>query len=317
MSYFKAVTRWRRAAAFALLLAALTAVAPAGASAASFGKRTLNFGMSGSDVTALQGDLTALGFTIKVTGSFDRQTIHEVRAFQRQYGLQVDGVAGPATFTQLRTLLRKLDGNHMTETAMAANGANGLIGTSTGTTTATTPTAVPTQAPADDSGGAGFVPPPSQGGPIVKATLVDGLAVPGPGTPQAIVNVIEAANQIAFLPYVYGGGHGTYVIKNGVTQLDSGYDCSGSVSFALHGGGMLADPLDSEQFTDYGQPGQGTWLTLYTNGVAPTGVAHVYINIAGLWFDTATQSANNGNDRWSTTRTSPARSYIPRHPTGW
>ncbi len=303
------------------VVSALVAVAPGAASAAAFGKRTLAFGMRGKDVTALQGDLTALGFTITVTGTFDRQTIREVRTFQRRYRLQVDGVAGPATFGRLRRLLHKLDGNHITETAEAANGASGLaasggggLGGNASNTSASYVASTP--APASDSGGVGFV-PPSGGSQFVKASLIDGLAVPGAGTPAAIVKVIEAANQIAFLPYVYGGGHSTYVDNGGVTQLDSGYDCSGTVSFALHGGGMLASPLDSEQFAGYGQAGPAKWLEIYTNGVAPTGIAHVYMEIAGLWFDTATQSPNNGNDRWSTARTSPLSGYYARHPAGW
>ena len=114
----------------------------------------------------------------------------------------------------------------------------------------------------------------------------------------------DSANRIAFTPYVFGGGHGSFT--------SSGYDCSGSVSFALHGAGLLATPLDSSQFESYGQPGPGKWITIYTDP------GHVFMDVAGIWFDTAAQSASNGNDRWSMTRISPkGGDGVVRHPAGW
>ncbi len=176
--------------------------------------------------------------------------------------------------------------------------------------TATTPSDAPL--PTDDtglSGGVGLGPAPttgSQSSPEEDATLVDGLAMPAPGTPTAIVNMIDAANKIAFDPYIYGGGHQCFIAR--------GYDCSGSVSYALHAGDLLATPLDSSQFVKYGLAGKGNWITIYTNG--PT---HAYMEIAGLWFDTAAQSAANGNDRWSTTRIAEPGygKFMARHPSGW
>jgi len=119
----------------------------------------------------------------------------------------------------------------------------------------------------------------------------------------AVKEVIAAANAIATLPYIYGGGHATW--------NDTGYDCSGSTSFALHGAGLISAPEDSGELESYGQPGAGSWITLYANG------GHVYMNIAGLWFDTAAQSSSNGNDRWSTTRISSASGFVVRHPLGF
>jgi hypothetical protein len=292
------------------------AVVPSAASATAFGKRTLSFGMSGNDVTALQGDLSATGYPIAVTGTFNRQTIREVRAFQRANGINVDGVAGPATFKRLAKALAKVDGNHITEQATTRGGAVGIVDDQTEavSNTSTTATTTTTSQPTDGGTGLGAQ---ATSNSMAPATLIDGIAVAAQGTPAQIVAVIAAANRIAFLPYHYGGGHGDYVVKNGVVQLDTGYDCSGSVSFALHGGNMLAEPLDSEEFASYGQPGAGNWLTLYTNGVSPTGIAHVYIQIAGLWFDTASQSASNGNDRWTTVRTSSPKGFEARHPNGW
>ena len=251
--------------------------------------------MQGLDVTVLQRDLTALNFNVPATGRFNHLTLIKLEAFQRRYRLTVDGVAGRTSITALKRLLSsKL---HITETA---NGA--MVGS---TVEANTPL------PAGDtglSGGVGLGPGQagSQGSPEQNATLIDGLAIPAPGAPQAIVNLINAANRIAFDPYVYGGGHGSFNAR--------GYDCSGSVSYVLHAAGLLATPLDSEQFLKYGLAGKGNWLTIYTNG--PT---HAYIEIAGLWFDTAAQTAVNGNDRWSTTRIGEPGygRFVPRHPAGW
>jgi peptidoglycan hydrolase-like protein with peptidoglycan-binding domain len=140
-------------------------------------------------------------------------------------------------------------------------------------------------------------------GPVEKATIDSaGLAVPPPNAPAAVVNVIAAANKIADTPYIFGGGHQRW--------NDAGYDCSGSTSFALHGAGLINTPEDSTEFESYGAAGTGQWITLYANG------GHVYMQVAGLWFDTAAQSKSNGNDRWSTTRVSSASGFTVRHPAG-
>jgi peptidoglycan hydrolase-like protein with peptidoglycan-binding domain len=140
-------------------------------------------------------------------------------------------------------------------------------------------------------------------GPVGRAAQHrDGTVTAPAGAPPAVAAVIAAANQIAFKPYIYGGGHGKW--------RDSGYDCSGSTSFALHGAGLVSAPEDSTQFESYGSPGPGQWITLYANG------GHVYMEIAGLWFDTAAQSSQNGNDRWSATRASPVGGFVVRHPAG-
>lgn len=276
------------------------------------GSRMLSLGMRGSDVTILQRDLTALGFRIPATGRFNAFTQLKLKAFQRKYRLTVDGVAGPTTINALKRLLSsKL---HITESALEAkelaegvavtatsnteplpSGDSGLSGgaglgtttTTTGTTTTGTTTTT-TDSTEED------------------ATLIDGLAVPAPGTPATVVKMIDAANSIAFDPYIYGGGHASFIA--------AGYDCSGSVSYVLHAGGLLATPLDSEQFLQYGLAGVGNWVTIYTNG--PT---HAYMEIAGLWFDTAAQSALNGNDRWSPVRIAEPGygKFTPRHPASW
>ena len=139
--------------------------------------------------------------------------------------------------------------------------------------------------------------------PGARATLVNGLAVAPVGAPAAVKSVIAAANSIATTPYVYAGGHGSWTA--------SGYDCSGSVGFALHGGGLLSQTEDSGQMESYGAPGAGQWITVYANA------GHAYARIAGLWFDTSAQSSANGQDRWSTLRASPAGGFVVRHPRGY
>ena len=111
--------------------------------------------------------------------------------------------------------------------------------------------------------------------------------------------MIAAANRIAYKPYKYGGGHGSF--------RDSGYDCSGSVSYALHGGGLLRVPRDSGGFTSYGRPGRGRHITIYANS------GHAYMVINGRRFDTSARRISGS--RW----TSQARSsagYVARHPAG-
>ena len=280
----------------------------------------LQLGMQGFDVTILQRDLTALNFRIPATGRFNALTLRELKSFQRRYRLTVDGVAGPTTISALKRLLSsKL---HITESALAARdvakgiavtatsdnqplpaGDSGLsggagLGTTTDTTTGTTTT--------DTGTTTGTGTTPTSTTTVQDATLVGGIAVPAPGTPEAIVKMLDAANQIAFDPYIYGGGHGSFNA--------AGYDCSGSVSYVLHAGNLLATPLDSEQFLQYGLPGKGNWITIYSNG--PT---HAYMEIAGLWFDTAAQTALNGNDRWSPVRIAePGYGHFrARHPANW
>jgi peptidoglycan hydrolase-like protein with peptidoglycan-binding domain len=130
-----------------------------------------------------------------------------------------------------------------------------------------------------------------------------GLASAPANAPATIKAVIAAANRIAHTPYIWGGGHASFNA--------SGYDCSGSVSYALHGGHLLSSPEVSGSFESYGGPGAGQWITIWANG------GHVYMQVAGLYFDTGAQSGSNGDDRWSTGRASPAGGYVVRHPTGW
>jgi hypothetical protein len=158
-----------------------------------------------------------------------------------------------------------------------------------------------------NGGGATFQPPPP---PPEKATLSDGRLIAPASAPTRIRRVIAAANQIVEKPYVYGGGHRPY--RRG--QLDRGYDCSGSVSHALHGGGFLRSPLPSGALMSWGSSGPGTWLTVYAHG------GHAYLVVAGYRFDTSMHDADAPGPatgpRWSKTlRRSSA--FVARHPRGY
>ena len=148
----------------------------------------------------------------------------------------------------------------------------------------------------------GFPPPPAPkplpAGSRAKVNR-DGLASVGVDAPQVVKDIIAAGNRIARTRYVYGGGHRRWE--------DRGYDCSGSVSYALHGAGLLAAPLDSTGLGLWGGAGAGRWITIYANA------AHAYAVIAGLRFDTS--GARAAGTRW---QAAPRRSrgFIVRHPLG-
>ena len=141
-----------------------------------------------------------------------------------------------------------------------------------------------------------------------------GLAIPPVGAPPQVVGAINAANRISKRPYVYGGGHNS-------SFSSRGYDCSGAVSYALHGGGLLTRPLDSSDFMSWADPGVGKWITVYTNP------GHAFVIIAGLRLDTSAAgvtaafakqipTANERGPRWRPTLRA-TRGFRARHPLGW
>lgn len=125
----------------------------------------------------------------------------------------------------------------------------------------------------------------------------DGTAMAPIDAPAAVRAVIAAGNRIARTPYRYGGGHGGW--------SDSAYDCSGSVSFALRGGGLLASPLTSTGLMSWGYAGHGRWITVYGHG------AHAFMVVAGLRFDTSGAAPS----RWQTGMRSSS-GFAIRHPGG-
>jgi hypothetical protein len=127
-----------------------------------------------------------------------------------------------------------------------------------------------------------------------------GTAVAPVDAPSVVAAVIQAGNSIARTPYKWGGGHGAWA--------DTGYDCSGSVSFALAGAGLLSSPLDSTRFEHWGAAGPGRWITVYANSV------HAFMVVAGLRFDTSGRSGPRGT-RWQPLMRSTA-GFVARHPPG-
>jgi cell wall-associated NlpC family hydrolase len=146
-------------------------------------------------------------------------------------------------------------------------------------------------------------PEPSASAPAGEtATLgADGRAVAPASAPQEVKDVIEAANRIAGKPYKYGGGHGKWE--------DSGYDCSGAMSYALRGGGFVNRPRTSGDFARWGRAGKGSWISVYAHS------GHGFLVVAGLRFDTGWNNSGKG-PRWSE-EMRPTDGYTVRHPNGF
>lgn len=153
----------------------------------------------------------------------------------------------------------------------------------------------PAPQPADDSNTSEPAPAPVPGGTAKLGS--DGKAIPPAGAPPAVVAAIEAANEISDTPYLWGGGHGSFDA--------AGYDCSGAISYALHGAGLISTPLDSTGFMFWGDSGPGSWITVYANS------GHAYAVIAGLRWDTS----GGAGPRWHADARSSA-GFVARHPSG-
>jgi hypothetical protein len=139
--------------------------------------------------------------------------------------------------------------------------------------------------------------------PTAKAKLLpNGMLIPPASAPARVKRVIAAANKIRSKPYLWGGGHGKW--------WDKGYDCSGAVSFALHGGKFLESPLPSGPLASWGEEGEGRWITVFTNP------GHAYAVIAGWRFDTSGSTNGETGPRWREEARSSA-GFIARHPAGY
>ncbi len=144
--------------------------------------------------------------------------------------------------------------------------------------------------------------------PTTRARIVDGEAVAPSNAPAAVKSAIAAANRIAQMPYRYGGGH--------AKVEDTGYDCSGAISYALINAKLLKSPLASGPFMSWGEPGPGKWITVYAHS------GHAYVMIAGLRFDTGWRgresalvgTAPGKGPRWGYAR--PTSGFTARHPAG-
>jgi peptidoglycan hydrolase-like protein with peptidoglycan-binding domain len=261
----------------------------------------------GSDVRQLQ---RAIG--ISADGVFGPMTERALKRWQRSHGLVADGIAGPNTRAALGLgsgpVLKRKGGAARRAHRSPSRGGGGVralqrrIGVpADGVFGPGTEAALKRWQAAHGLVPDGIAGPQTRAklglgpGPMLKPRGSDGA---GAG-PSALAGVISAANQIARSPYRYGGGHRSF--------RDSGYDCSGSVSYALHGGGLLRRPLDSTGFMRYGAPGRGRHITIYANP------SHVYMVVDGRRFDTSARHLDGS--RW-TTRQRSSSGFVVRHPPG-
>jgi peptidoglycan hydrolase-like protein with peptidoglycan-binding domain len=262
----------------------------------------------------------------------------DIRALQRKVGVPADGIFGPATERALKRWQRRrglvADGiaGPQTRSAMGL-GAGPVLKRKRGSAR---PGRRSRAGRAERGGGVRSlqrrigVPADGVFGPGTEAALkrwqaAHGLAADGVAGPQTreklglgpgpvlkrrgggsggrgggrIQRLVRAANRIASAPYKYGGGHGTY--------RDSGYDCSGSISYALHFAGLLRTPLDSSGFMSYGLPGRGRHVTIYANP------GHAFMTVDGRRFDTS--AIRETGSRWTSTPRSSS-GYVVRHPRG-
>jgi hypothetical protein len=175
---------------------------------------------------------------------------------------------------------------------------------------------VPAAAQAQTTGGAEYVPPPPENMTVAGAVatlLPDGSAAAPADAPEPVKQAIWAANRLQEMPYKYGGGH--------AMVEDDGYDCSGTVSYALIHAGLLDTPLPSGPFMRWGEKGRGAWITVYAHG------GHAYAVIAGLRLDTSAYASRTARNRkvaasafergprWRPT-SRPSRGFRARHPLG-
>lgn len=325
--------------AIGVLLLSLLVFAP-GAFAQTLGSRVLHQGMRGSDVRALQQLLTRAGFNTPATGNFGSATERSVVAFERQWEIKANGVVSKSVANELRAVVQGAASNGgssfaVTATTVQPTDAPTLSQGSKGKWVTTLqsdltfvgyPTTVDgqfgsstTQSVNQFKTAHGFTADGVMGSqawavllqavqqiesqPTAKARLnPDGSVTAPASAPQIIQKMIAAANQIDTKPYCYAGGHGKW--------QDSCYDCSGSVSYVLHAAGMLSVSEDSTQLESFGSRGLGRWVTIWANA------GHTYMEIAGLFFDTAAQSSNSLNDRWSKQNVENNSAFVVRHPTG-
>jgi hypothetical protein len=172
------------------------------------------------------------------------------------------------------------------------------------------PGTTPDQPAPTGTGGAAYAEEPvAPANPTVPGSvavrLPNGYAAAPADAPPQVQQAIWAANEIIGKPYKYGGGHARIA--------DTGYDCSGTISYALHGAGLLETPLASGDFMSWGDRGKGAWITVYANR------GHAFVVIAGLRLDTSAAGERRSSGKGPRWRTTPrgGRGFRATHPTGF
>ena len=257
-----------------------TVVAPsAQAATRQFGDRILKSGTKGQDVRVLQDFLSRAGVGTPVDGRFGPATRTKVRAWERRRVQAAGAAAGARSAGVVRVdgRLTRREARLLRADVEAAEQGRTPAGAE----------------PAPDA------PPPAAGEKAVIGS--DGKAIAPASAPEQVKRIIAAANEIHDKPYRYGGGHKPPPNK------DTGYDCSGSMSYAFQGADMMEDPLTSTGFESFGDAGPGQWVTTYANS------GHSYMVVAGLRFDTS--GRKDAGSRWQKSERS-ASGYTVRHPKG-
>jgi cell wall-associated NlpC family hydrolase len=283
------VTDARRGGIATLAVAALL-LAPVAADA-----KPLKRGAEGARVAKIQRWLG-----VASDGIFGSGTKRAVKRFQRSHGLTADGIVGPATWGALKSSRARrasTGGGKRSAVVLLQRelgiAADGIFGPGT-------ESAVKSFQRGHGLTADGIVGPATWSalGHAGRSTILKRRGRGGGGG-DVVARIVRAANRIQSKPYKYGGGHGRW--------NDTGYDCSGSVSYALHGAGLLSSALTSGGFMRWGAPGKGRRVTIYASP------SHVYMVVDGRRFDTT--GRNESGSRWQASDRSSA-GYVVRHPPG-